>query len=189
MAEISAETGESRALSRDLKKRGFSFVGPTIAYAFMQSAGLVNDHLVSCFRYAGYGSLAESRPWMEPPTPVSVPRRQHPDEADAPGASGGTRRTRCTSGSTRTRTGVAVPNATLAITTPVTDLRTISSIGPASRQNNSRRWSATAGVAHQQEMPRVSPPPWRSSVRPPRTAAAAGTPRGHATRIPGGGAE
>ncbi len=49
---VPAETDESRALSRDLKKRGFSFVGPTIVYAFMQSAGLVNDHLVSCFRHA-----------------------------------------------------------------------------------------------------------------------------------------
>jgi DNA-3-methyladenine glycosylase I len=49
---VPPETDESRALSRDLKKRGFSFVGPTIVYALMQSAGLVNDHLVSCFRYA-----------------------------------------------------------------------------------------------------------------------------------------
>lgn len=49
---VPPETDESRALSRDLKKRGFSFVGPTIVYAFMQSAGLVNDHLVSCFRHA-----------------------------------------------------------------------------------------------------------------------------------------
>jgi DNA-3-methyladenine glycosylase I len=49
---VPAETDASRAMSRDLKKRGFSFVGPTIAYAFMQSAGLVNDHVVSCFRYA-----------------------------------------------------------------------------------------------------------------------------------------
>src|SRR6185503_10497582 len=49
---VPAETEESQALSRDLKKRGFTFVGPTIVYAFMQSAGLVNDHLVSCFRYA-----------------------------------------------------------------------------------------------------------------------------------------
>jgi DNA-3-methyladenine glycosylase I len=49
---VPTETDASRALSRDLKKRGFSFVGPTIAYAFMQSAGLVNDHLVSCFRHA-----------------------------------------------------------------------------------------------------------------------------------------
>jgi DNA-3-methyladenine glycosylase I len=52
LAEIPAETDLSRAMSHDLKKRGFSFVGPTIVYAFMQSAGLVNDHLVSCFRHA-----------------------------------------------------------------------------------------------------------------------------------------
>lgn len=49
---VPAETDASRALSRDLKKRGFSFVGPTIVYALMQSAGLVNDHLVTCFRHA-----------------------------------------------------------------------------------------------------------------------------------------
>ncbi len=49
---VPAETDLSRAMSRDLKQRGFSFVGPTIVYAFMQSAGLVNDHLVSCFRHA-----------------------------------------------------------------------------------------------------------------------------------------
>lgn len=48
---IPAETEESRVLSKDLKARGFSFVGPTIVYAVMQSAGMVNDHLVSCFRY------------------------------------------------------------------------------------------------------------------------------------------
>jgi DNA-3-methyladenine glycosylase I len=52
LAEIPAETDVSRAMSRDLKQRGFSFVGPTIVYAFMQSAGLVNDHLLSCFRHA-----------------------------------------------------------------------------------------------------------------------------------------
>jgi DNA-3-methyladenine glycosylase I len=49
---VPAETDLSRALSKDLKRRGFSFVGPTIVYAFMQSAGLVNDHVVSCFRHA-----------------------------------------------------------------------------------------------------------------------------------------
>jgi DNA-3-methyladenine glycosylase I len=52
LSGVPAETDASRALSRDLKKRGFAFVGPTIVYAFMQSAGLVNDHLVSCFRHA-----------------------------------------------------------------------------------------------------------------------------------------
>ena len=49
--EIPSETRESRAMSRDLKRRGFRFVGPTICYAFMQAAGLVNDHVVGCFRY------------------------------------------------------------------------------------------------------------------------------------------
>jgi DNA-3-methyladenine glycosylase I len=51
LAEIPAETDESRALSRELKRRGFRFVGPTVLYALMQSAGLVNDHVTSCFRY------------------------------------------------------------------------------------------------------------------------------------------
>ena len=52
MAQIPASTRESVALSRELRSRGFNFVGPTICYAYMQSVGLVNDHLVSCFRYA-----------------------------------------------------------------------------------------------------------------------------------------
>jgi DNA-3-methyladenine glycosylase I len=51
-SEVPAETEESSAMSRELKKRGFKFVGPTICYAFMQAAGLVNDHLVDCFRYS-----------------------------------------------------------------------------------------------------------------------------------------
>jgi DNA-3-methyladenine glycosylase I len=51
MGDIPAETAESRALSKDLIARGANFVGPTICYAFMQGTGLVNDHLVSCFRY------------------------------------------------------------------------------------------------------------------------------------------
>lgn len=48
--EVPAETDAARALSRDLKARGFAFVGPTICYAFMQATGMVNDHLVGCFR-------------------------------------------------------------------------------------------------------------------------------------------
>jgi DNA-3-methyladenine glycosylase I len=52
LQEIPAETDESRAMSKDLKKRGFRFVGPTVCYAFMQSTGMVNDHTVDCFRYA-----------------------------------------------------------------------------------------------------------------------------------------
>ena len=51
VAEIPADTPESRALSQDLRRRGFRFVGPTICYAFMQAVGLVNDHVVSCFRW------------------------------------------------------------------------------------------------------------------------------------------
>ncbi len=50
-SELPPESDESRAMSKELKKRGFKFVGPTICYSFMQGAGLVNDHLVHCFRY------------------------------------------------------------------------------------------------------------------------------------------
>ena len=52
LKEIPAHTAESDALSKDLKKRGFSFVGSTICYALMQAVGMVNDHVVGCFRYA-----------------------------------------------------------------------------------------------------------------------------------------
>ncbi len=51
LSEVPAKTSVSNAMSKDLKKRGFNFVGSTIMYAFMQACGLVNDHLVSCFRY------------------------------------------------------------------------------------------------------------------------------------------
>ena len=51
LEEIPAHTPESAAMSVDLKARGFKFVGPTICYAFMQATGLVNDHVVGCFRY------------------------------------------------------------------------------------------------------------------------------------------
>jgi DNA-3-methyladenine glycosylase I len=51
LAQIPSRTPESDQVSQDLKKRGFSFVGSTICYAFMQAVGLVNDHIVTCFRY------------------------------------------------------------------------------------------------------------------------------------------
>jgi len=51
LADVPARTPESDAMSKDLQKRGFTFVGSTICYAFMQAVGMVNDHLVSCFRY------------------------------------------------------------------------------------------------------------------------------------------
>lgn len=50
--QVPARTAEAEAMSRDLLKRGFRFVGPTICYAFMQAVGMVNDHLVSCFRHS-----------------------------------------------------------------------------------------------------------------------------------------
>jgi DNA-3-methyladenine glycosylase I len=52
VSEIPAETEHSRTMSKDLKRRGFRFVGPTVCYAFMQAAGLVDDHTVDCFRRA-----------------------------------------------------------------------------------------------------------------------------------------
>ena len=60
IADIPAETAESRALSKELKRRGFRFVGPTVCYAFMQAAGLVNDHVLSCFRYGEVGNTGRS---------------------------------------------------------------------------------------------------------------------------------
>jgi DNA-3-methyladenine glycosylase I len=53
--EMPAETEQSKAMSADLKSRGFSFVGPTICYAYMQSVGMVNDHLVTCYRHSELG--------------------------------------------------------------------------------------------------------------------------------------
>ena len=65
LGESPAETDASRAMSRDLIKRGFRFVGPTICYAFMQATGMVNDHLRDCFRWRQVrgprGAAAKSR--------------------------------------------------------------------------------------------------------------------------------
>jgi len=58
MHQIPAVTAESQALSTDLKNRGFTFVGPTIIYAHMQAIGMVNDHVLSCFRYKEVQHLA-----------------------------------------------------------------------------------------------------------------------------------
>ncbi len=52
LSQLPTETAESRAMSKDLKQRGFKFCGPTICYAFMQAVGMVNDHTTDCFRYA-----------------------------------------------------------------------------------------------------------------------------------------
>ena len=56
MGDVPASTTQSDAMSKDLKRRGFRFVGTTICYAFMQATGMVNDHAVSCFRYREVGS-------------------------------------------------------------------------------------------------------------------------------------
>ena len=61
MAQVPARTAESDALSRDLSRRGFKFVGSTICYALMQATGMVNDHLVTCPRHAELGGARESR--------------------------------------------------------------------------------------------------------------------------------
>jgi DNA-3-methyladenine glycosylase I len=57
LSEIPAQTAESVAMSKELKKQGFRFVGPTICYALMQAVGLVNDHVIDCFRYAEVSRL------------------------------------------------------------------------------------------------------------------------------------
>jgi DNA-3-methyladenine glycosylase I len=56
LGSVPARTTESDALSKDLKRRGFKFVGSTICYAFMQAVGMVNDHVVTCFRYSEVGA-------------------------------------------------------------------------------------------------------------------------------------
>ena len=55
LGDIPAEAPESRAMSKELKRRGFGFVGPTVCYAFMQACGLVNDHVTACFRWTELG--------------------------------------------------------------------------------------------------------------------------------------
>lgn len=59
--EVPAETAESRAMSKDLRQRGFCFVGPTICYAFMQATGMVNDHTTDCFRYHEIRAAVQGR--------------------------------------------------------------------------------------------------------------------------------
>jgi len=61
LSDVPATTAQSEALSRDLRRRGFRFVGPTIVYAFMQATGLVNDHLMSCPRWSELGGRTRTR--------------------------------------------------------------------------------------------------------------------------------
>ncbi|MGA2308569.1 MAG: DNA-3-methyladenine glycosylase I [Candidatus Bathyarchaeia archaeon] len=60
-SNMPAETEESKTMSKEMKKRGFKFVGPTICYAFMQAVGLVNDHLIDCFRYGEIKNAASNK--------------------------------------------------------------------------------------------------------------------------------
>jgi len=62
MNEVPTETAESREMSKELKEHGFRFVGPTICYAFMQAAGMVNDHLTCCFRHQEVQNTAKTMP-------------------------------------------------------------------------------------------------------------------------------
>ena len=59
MRQVPAETATSRALSKELAQRGFKFCGPTIVYAFMQAVGMVNDHLVTCYRHEAVQKIAK----------------------------------------------------------------------------------------------------------------------------------
>jgi DNA-3-methyladenine glycosylase I len=61
LKEIPAETAESKAMSKELKRRGFGFVGSTICYAFMQAVGMVDDHVLSCFKRQGRATAARRR--------------------------------------------------------------------------------------------------------------------------------
>lgn len=61
LAEVPAQTEEAVAMSKALKKAGFTFVGPTICYAFMQATGMVNDHVVGCYRYRPVQKLGRAR--------------------------------------------------------------------------------------------------------------------------------
>ena len=65
---VPAQTVESVAMSKDLVKRGFTFVGPTVCYAFMQATGMVNDHLVSCFRYSEISAITGVKASQPPAT-------------------------------------------------------------------------------------------------------------------------
>ena len=62
MKQVPAETPMSQALSKELKKQGFTFCGPTIVYAFAQAVGMVNDHMTNCFRHKECARLGKKRP-------------------------------------------------------------------------------------------------------------------------------
>jgi DNA-3-methyladenine glycosylase I len=69
LTQVPARSAESQAMSRALRDRGFRFVGPTICYAFMQATGMVNDHLITCFRWRQVSGAARSSPTIEASPP------------------------------------------------------------------------------------------------------------------------
>lgn len=75
-SDVPATSPESDSLSKDLKQRGFKFVGSTIMYAHMQAAGMVNDHLLSCFRYRPCQKLAKPHPTTEPTGQKSIAKKR-----------------------------------------------------------------------------------------------------------------
>lgn len=83
MADIPASTDVSAAMSRELRRRGFAFVGPTICYAFMQAVGLVNDHITACFRYRAL-SATSTAPTRRRPRPPSTPSRTRARSGEGP---------------------------------------------------------------------------------------------------------
>ena len=72
LSDLPAKTPASTALSKDLVKRGFRFVGPTICYAHMQATGMVNDHLVDCFRHPEVAALGGAGPDRRHKSPTSA---------------------------------------------------------------------------------------------------------------------
>ncbi len=82
--QVPAKTAESESLSRDLKQRGFGFVGPTICYAHMQATGMVNDHLVDCFRYRTVGLKTASRTTGDVAARVPAPGQRRARRTRAP---------------------------------------------------------------------------------------------------------
>jgi len=81
MENVPAETDASRAMSRELKQRGFKFVGPTICYAFMQAVGMVNDHLTTCVRYHEIrNTFADNNlnPWILEPLDPYISAKPYP---------------------------------------------------------------------------------------------------------------
>ena len=78
LSDLPSETRESTAMSKDLKRRGFRFIGSTVCYAYMQAAGLVNDHVTTCFRYRELSPSRRKPPPARGPRAARAPRAARP---------------------------------------------------------------------------------------------------------------